>query len=537
MVALWSEVLGKHQISVLDNFFEIGGHSLKATRTISAIHKTFGVRLDLKTIFQNPTIADLGVIVSQAKEKLYQEIQPAPVAEYYDLSHSQKRIWLANRLTSVKYEYNVPYNFLLKGDIDQGILLKSLVKLIQRHEILRTKFVLVDDLPVQVIISSDRISFSLTYEDLVDSIDKQKLTGILIERISKEVFDLEKGTLMRAQLVKLEKDKYAFTVVLHHIISDAWSMEILLAELSIIYDSILKKKHDGLADLAIQYKDYSFWQNAIVKGGQLESERQYWLNKLKNLKTTVDLPYDRERRDNLLADGRSVSEKLSNEARNELQTLNSKYGTSYFMLLLAGIQTLLYRYCGSENISVGFPVAGRNHPALENQIGYYSNTLIFTGKFLPEDFLEDVIRDVKADVLESLENQNIPFDQVSEELNKTLKSTGSILFNVGLTWHDEVGIPGASDMTENFSAEVYSAPHNISITDLWFNGYEVDDTLVLSVDYNASLFERSTIETMLQRLIKILETLGRRPRTRISEIQFEDELVKSREEVSIHLRL
>ncbi|MEO1049774.1 MAG: amino acid adenylation domain-containing protein [Bacteroidota bacterium] len=539
LLSIWQEVLSRDSIGVDQNFFEIGGHSLKATRVISRIHKAFDIKLDLKSIFENPTIEGLAKLLGEKGQDQFEEIKPVQKADHYALSMAQKRIWLAWRLDKSSTEYNVPQAYKIEGGLDREVLQKTIESVIARHEALRTTFGIENDEPYQCIAPAEDFNFSLVYIDL-SSEDEQPANEraiLLAKEHAGQNLDLESGPLFKAQLIKTGEERYIFSIVLHHIISDGWSMEVLLSEISKTYTAKLKNEKPALPELAVQYKDFAAWHNDRLKGEQLLKLRQFWLDQMEGHTLTASIPFDKESRSETMAEGRTIKTTLETALSNQLMALNLDQKLSYYISILAAIKILISRYSGLQEILVGSPTAGRNHAALEHQIGYYANTMLFRTTLAPDSTVEQAIEAVRNTVLQAFDHEDYPYNAIVEDL--ALNTNGGLLFDTGFTWHDAAGVSQSDDDQSDelpFTIEPLKTGADTAITPLWFHGYQTDEGLELAIDYDASRYEKTTIEMLMSRLKKILESMTQQRDIKINDIAFEEK-VAPKAKMSIDLNI
>ncbi|MCW3101571.1 MAG: Nonribosomal peptide synthetase, partial [Bacteroidetes bacterium] len=384
LLAIWSEVLGigKEKISVKDNFFEIGGHSLKATRLVSRIHKEFEVRTELKDLFSNVTITQQATLISQSAKSRFENIAPAQLHDSYPLSSSQRRLWVLCQFQESSMAYNMPGVYVFEGIFNKEALGHSFKMLIERHEILRTVFKEDETGEVrQWIQTAEALDFSITYQDLRTDADREEKVKGPVQAFSEKAFDLSAGPLLRASLYQVEENKHVFSYVMHHIISDGWSMEILIREVLSFYNAYVKNEETALAPLPVQYKDYSVWQQQELSAERLKSHKEYWLKQFEGELPVLELQGDKPRPAVKTYNGSSLSCTIGKELSGELKAISQLQGGTLFMGLLAAVNTLLYRYTGQEDMITGSPIAGREHSDLENQIGFYLNTLALRARF------------------------------------------------------------------------------------------------------------------------------------------------------------
>ncbi|MFH6951147.1 amino acid adenylation domain-containing protein, partial [Flavobacterium sp. FlaQc-51] len=373
LVIIWEEVLGIEKIGTTDNFFELGGHSLSITQVINTIHKNLGRTVSFKNFFANPTISGISL---QLEDSGYESIPKCLLTTSYPLTASQSRLWLLSQLEGGSLAYNMPAAVKLEGIIDAMLFEESFRLLIDRHEILRTSFKINQQGEIrQYILETEQTNFRIDQKDLSGIENPQE--GILkyLQQKNNEVFNLEQGNLIRASLIKYKENQYVFFLSLHHIIGDGWSIEILISEIIQIYNSLKQGKEIDLAKLSIQYKDYAVWLNdELEKEGHKVSEK-YWLAQFSGEIPVLNLPGFKTRPFVQTYNGNTISHTFTKEFLTKLKEFSQQQDLTLFMLLMSAVNSLLFRYTGQDDIIIGTPIAGREHPELENQIGLYLNTL------------------------------------------------------------------------------------------------------------------------------------------------------------------
>ncbi|OQX12204.1 MAG: hypothetical protein BWK80_43990, partial [Desulfobacteraceae bacterium IS3] len=373
LVSIWKEVMNIGTLGIDDNFFELGGHSLMATRIVSRIHKIFEVEITLQEFFDNPNVRKLSRVVSRHSLSAYSEIEAVPEQEDYEVSHSQRRLWILDRMEENFTAYNQSAGFLFKGDLNISALKRAVYTVCQRHESLRTSFVTVNGEPRQKIRAIPELE--ITELDLRDAENKDESAKGYAGKEANLPFDLEKGPLLRVKILRLYDDSRLLLLNIHHIICDGWSVVLFENEILTLYKSFTKGEPAHLPPLKIQYKDYSAWHNRLLESDNIRASQEYWHKKLSGELPVLNLPTDYPRPAALTYKGNTATHLLSAELSASLDKFCREKEVSLFMTLLAGAKVLLHRYTGQNDIIIGSPIAGRIHPDLENQIGFFVNTL------------------------------------------------------------------------------------------------------------------------------------------------------------------
>jgi len=492
---LWKELLGLTRIGRRVSFFEIGGNSLKAIQLISKIYKEYQVLVKINEIFACATIEKLGAHIQQAIQPVVKAIPALPAQNTYALSHAQKRLWVINQTDTNKVSYNVPTAFEIKGNLDVNILAQTIGELVKRHEILRTTFVSLDGEPGQQIAPTLQGEL-LEYIDLRGKATKAGIQDWIAES-SHTVFDLEKGPLFKTALLHTNEQEYIYVVIMHHIICDAWSIEILNKEMLTLYDALTKGTSKIFTPLSIQYKEFAAWQNAAISGGAYKEHKKYWLQHLAGKLPRLDLPLDYPRPAQKKYSGKTTAFHIEGEAKDQLQAIAKQYDVSPFMLTLAILNILLHKHSGQDDIILGSPVAGREHPDLENQVGLYINTILLRNQVKKEEGLAELLAQVKRNTVKALTYQGYPFDILLDQLGFEPDRSRNVLFDIGFTYindniFQESG-PGAFDELE--VKEVDHELHDVK-ADIWFKVIETSSKFIFTITYSTDLFKPAFIERL-----------------------------------------
>ena len=514
--AIWEEVLARESISIRDNFFEIGGHSLNATQVVSRFHKVSGIELQFRDIFQYPTIESLAKVAQEKQQTLYQSIKPVEIQAHYPLSHAQKRLWLLHQIEENSIAYNMPVAFFLEGDLNCEALQKAFEDLIERHEILRTSFITVDGEPRQKVHKGKE--FHIEEVDLRKERHTVSNTEELQRSAAEEAqrpFDLRCGPLLRVKLLQTSETRYLLLFTMNHVIADGWSLGILVRELSSLYESYLHDTEYPLEILPLQYKDYAAWHAGILASEGVRADREYWHKKLSGEIPVLDFPSDYPRPPMQTFHGTTYRFRIDKAMTGKLKSLSAQKGASLFMTLTALVKVLLYRYTGQEDIITGVPVAGRQHKDLDGQVGFYVNTLALRDTICGDDGFADVLDKVKATATEAYDHQVYPFDRLVEELNLRRDLSRSPLFDVmvALQNTEEVrfDLPGIKVTRCDF-------PSTISKFDLTINFEETEDTIRVEIEYNTDLFKSERIERMAAHFLELMNGIVSDADQKIREI-------------------
>ncbi|MEO1514769.1 MAG: amino acid adenylation domain-containing protein [Bacteroidota bacterium] len=527
MLKIWQEVLGGEEIGMNDNFFDLGGHSLKAMKLISNVYRVFKAKLQLQEIFQHPTPADLMQLLGRQTDSTTTQIPKAATKELYEASPAQKRSWILSQFEGASTVYNVPGAFMLEGKLDRRAFRKALLSILSRHEILRTTFVTDDGELRQRIEAYDPERLQLEYINLSGTDEADDQLNDLIDQEYQQPFDLENGPLFRAKLIRFDRQRHAFLYTLHHIITDGWSMQVFFKELVEGYQLAAQSKPDQRPALAIQHKDYSEWLLKKLKQKDTESARNYWLQHLEGEIPVLDFPTDLPRPDLKTYNGRSIRLDIPKDLYEQLTQFCRQKNLSMFMLLLGAMKSLLARYTQQNDLIIGTVVAGRAYPELQDQIGYYTNTLPLRTQIDSKDSVASFFEKIRKVVLDAFTHQAFPFDDLVELLPLDRNISRSPVFDVLLT-HQNAGIfesetPSLGDLSVY---PVGSGTFESVRYDMEFIFTEFEDGLIASIGYNADLFVTETIERFSQHFLSWLQALLTQPDAQVNALSFIGETEK-----------
>ncbi|NSL85714.1 amino acid adenylation domain-containing protein [Chitinophaga sp. Mgbs1] len=516
LAEIWRELLQKEQISVKDNFFLLGGHSLKATRLLSSIRRKFQVALPLKSLFSHMVLEEQALLIAGAAQETHQRIQASPVMEDYPLSPAQRRFWILSQFPDAAAAYHMPGIYQLHGTLNIAALQQAFRGLVQQHEILRTVFR--EDAGGnirQVILPADVFS-GITCEEVSET-DMQPL----MEAFVSQPFSLTDGPLLRAALYGTAPDSYVLVYVMHHIISDGWSMGLLFKELLLRYHSLQSGMEPALQPLPIQYKDYAWWQQEQLQQSAATS-RQYWLQQLSGELPVTNLPADRLRPAVKTYRGDALNKRIPAALLQQLKTTVAAHDATLFMGLLAAVHTLLYRYTGQQDNITGSPVAGREHADLEGQLGLYLNTLALRVQTDGQGSYAELLQAVRRITLDAYAHQSFPFEELVNELRLPADLSRSPLFDVMVILQntDSHRIL-APEMMAGVSIRPWKGNTTVrSKFDLTFSFAEAGEELDLWLEYNTDIFDRSTIARIATHFTQLLKALLDAPQAKIGLVDY-----------------
>jgi amino acid adenylation domain-containing protein/non-ribosomal peptide synthase protein (TIGR01720 family) len=531
LVLIWQEILGREKIGIKDNFFEIGGHSLKATRLASHIYKEFEVKVSLRELFVNAVLEEQAKLIERSGKTLFSNILPVAQQSSYRLSSSQHRLWVLSQFKEGNIAYNIPGAFIFEGDLDYAALEYAFTILQERHESLRTVFKEEGLGEIRQYINSvANTGFRITCKDLRTEREKKGKLKDLVQSDFMRPFDLTSGPLIRVVLYQVEDHKWVFSYVMHHIISDGWSMRILIKELLLLYNAFSKGEVNPLTPLRIHYKDYATWQQEQLSGKALKDHKAYWLKQFEGDLPSLEFPGDKLRPVVKTFNGGVINRRINSRLSNEIKSLSQKQGSTLFMSLLAAVTTLLYRYTGQEDIIMGSPVAGREHIDLEDQIGFYVNTLALRMRFNEGDNFQQLLKKAKQITLEAYEHQLYPFDELVDNLSFQKDMSRNALFDVMIVLHNtNIDTDTEKQSLGDIKVNKYEdRGHEISKFDLTFNFTETRNEIHTSIEYNSDIYQKDTIERLGEHLEQLIESIIEFPEWPISQLNYISEQEKSR---------
>ncbi|MEW6736015.1 MAG: amino acid adenylation domain-containing protein, partial [Acidobacteriota bacterium] len=511
LVEIWTSILNNDQIGVLDNFFELGGHSLLAIQVISRVRAVFSLELPLRSLFETPTVAGLAEQIQILKRTeqglLVPPIMPITREQKLPLSFAQQRLWFLNQLEPNSTAYNISTALQLKGNIQLSALEYSFNEIIQRHESLRTTFKNIDGQPYQVI--SPNQYFKLEVDDLTHlpkstrEAEARRLAIVITQRS----FNLETGPLFNIELLRLDEQDHVLVLSMHHIITDGWSMGILMEEWTECYKAYCEGKQVLLSNLIIQYADFAYWQREWLQGEVLIQELSYWKRQLGGSLPVLQLPTDRPRPAVQSHRGARRSLTLSQDLSMELNKLSQHQNVTLFMTLLAAFKTLLFHYTGQTDIIVGTPIANRNQVAIERVIGFFINTLALRTNLSGRLNFVQLLQRVKEVCLEAYTNQDLPFEKIVEELQPERSLNHTPIFQVMFNMLNQTSQTSESLELFGLTAQELLPIEVGSKFDLNLYVSNKSEHINLTLVYSTDLFDEVTIYRLLKHFQQLLQCI------------------------------
>jgi amino acid adenylation domain-containing protein len=520
LAALWTELLGRPVLRRQDNFFELGGHSLLGTRLMALVRERFNIDLPLRGFFEEPTLGGQADQIEQQIRLSGGKILPSiePVLRRDDpipTSFGQQRLWFIQQMEKENVAYNISAAVRIRGRVNITALEQAVLCIITRHETLRTTFADLDGTPHQVISSKARLDLPIVdIEALKCAENPEQIISLGLRQESRRAFDLTQGPLLRASLFRANGGEHIFSITMHHIISDGWSMSIFVRELLNLYEAYTHSDQSTLPWLPLQYADYAVWQRDLFKDVELETEIGFWRGQVSGIEPLA-LPADRPRpsiqtysgaRQTLFLDGRLVG---------GLRLVGQENNATLFMTLLASFQVLLSRYSGQDDISVGTPIAGRTQIELEPLIGMFVNMLIMRSRVDSRVSFRQLLSHVRETALGAYAHQHLPFEKLIEALRPSRDLSRTPLIQAMLILHNEPDEPLAAPALD---IERIVHDSETSKFDVTLSLSERDSGLAGFVEYNTDLFDAETIARMVDHFIVLLGSITANPGARISSL-------------------
>ena len=485
LAALWGDLLQIDHVGVEDDFFALGGHSLLAMQLVSRIRTVLGRELPVRAVFEARTVSGLASRLEDADAAADRAhaLQPADRTQSLPLSFAQRRLWFLDQLEERSSTYHVDLAWQLDGPIDVDALRASITALVERHEALRAIFPSADGVPVQVITPAAPVP--------------------LATEESHQPFDLARGPLFRAALVRQDDARHALVLTMHHIACDGWSINILCRELSEIYAARIEGRSTRLAPIGLHYVDYAAWQQRWLASGAADRQLGYWTARLAGAPPSLDLPIDRPRPPVRTTSGARVSTRIPPELTQGLTALSRRHGVTLYMTLLAAFGVLLSRHTSQADIVIGSPTAGRPHADLEPVVGLFVNTLVHRITLTGDPSVADLLRHVRDGALDAYANGDLPFEALVEALHPTRDPGRTPVFETMFALQHEpdpvLTLPGVR-------ATPIDPRAGTAKFDLLLVMRAEAEGLRADFEYNTDLFDHTTIQRLCDRFVVLLES-------------------------------
>jgi amino acid adenylation domain-containing protein len=554
LAQVWEEVLSLNRVGIHDNFFALGGDSIKAVVLVNRLHQTLGLRIPIAVLFDSPDIASFSAYLNAQhpgavaristprpselpsavtdeselssdrapRSTLGSESELAPIERaprdgiaQWPLSFSQQRLWVFDQFEPGSCTYNIPTVVRLIGYLRILAMAQSFSQILRRHESLRTTFDNVDGRPVQVIASPEPAALRLVDLTSLGAHVRDAEARRLAEREAVRPFNLSRGPLLRSVLIRSTRQEYVSVVTVHHIVSDAWSMGVFTRELLAFYEAYSKGRPSSLSELPVQYADYSVWQREWLKGEVAESQLSYWRKQLNGIPPLLNLRTDRPRPAVQTYHGRNLTLAVPDRLTESLKAFSRNEGVTLFMTMLAVFNTLLYHNTGQQDIVVGTNVANRNRLETSGLIGFFVNQLVLRTDVSGGPTFRGLLGRVRRVVLGAYAHQDIPFDKVVEAVRPERSLSRTPLFQVKIDFNSIRPSSLSASGLRVIPLEVDTGPAHFELT---LAITDADDRLSLLVYYNTDLFETASVEWMLEDFVRLCEEIVARPEVTLSDL-------------------
>ncbi|MGO4294288.1 condensation domain-containing protein [Chitinophaga sp. RAB17] len=525
---LWQEVTGRKDIPVDGNLFELGAHSLDAVRVISRIRREFDISFSVKKIFDNPTIRKQVDEMQRANREKWEELTPTGILPAYELSPAQKRMWMLDQIQKDQTAFIIYGVYFIRGKLDTAAFIKSVHALVERHEILRTIFVKSGAGVQQVIQPFDPASCDAVYNDLTADPGKTTEVIAILNGHHRTAFDIGERPPFSVRLLQINPDEFIYTIAVHHIIADGWSVEIIKNELLQLYNAFSNRYRNPLPPLHTQYKDYAAWLQRKLSGDSLQQMRAYWLKVFDGERLQLNMPTDFPRPAIRTFQGNTSAFSINGELTAALRRVAQEKSASLFVSLLGCVVVLLYKYSGQRDITIGTDVAGRVNEDFENQVGLYLNTLALRTTFESTDSFTDLLDNIKENFWDAQQYQLYPIDDLVADLKIPANAGRLPLFDTFLLLQN-INRNGVDDtIAGDIRVEEYTLPGGPAKFDLTFIFKETEETLQLLMEYNTDLFLPETIDRLFNDLLLIMNALTTNGAQTVASIQ----MSRSEEEIA-----
>jgi amino acid adenylation domain-containing protein len=508
LAEIYSQVLGVERVGVSESFFDLGGHSLMATRLLSRIQQEWKIRLALRKVFERPSVEAMAAQIEDALGGAEGVEQTSLIGErrggLVPMSFSQQRVWFLHQMGGAASAYNIAGGLRMRGSLSEGALREALKGVVRRHEVLRTSYGEQEGEMVQIVHEDwecDLRVLDLRGEENAE----QELIGVGRQE-AEGGFDLEAGPVMRQVLVRMGEQEHVLVMVVHHIAADGWSIGVLMKEVGALYREEIARESgmevEGLKEMSLQYGDYAIWQRERLSGEVMEEGMRYWREKLAGAAEVLELPTDRARPVVQSYRGSVEVKEMREGLKEELEEVGRREGATLFMVMLGVFKVLLWRYTGQEDISVGTAIANREVWETEGMIGFFANTLVMRSSVRGEMRVKELLREVREAAVGGYAHQEVPFEKLVEDLHPQRDITRSPIFQVMFVLknapQEQFTLPG-------LDTELISIENGTSKFDLTLSMEEHDGRLFASAEYNVDLFQAATVKRMLNHLEMLLE--------------------------------
>ena len=501
IAATWGALLGVERVGIHDDFFELGGHSLLATQVISRVRTELGVELPLRALFEAPTVEAFAKRIEMQERSDSLPLTRVPREGALPLSFAQQRLWFLDQFQPGDASYNLAAAIRMEGALDVESLRRAFEELVRRHEALRTTFSTHQGSPQQLIHPPHAWSLSAVDLTAMPAQERETQARELALQDAQRPFSLSTGPLLRTQLVKLGDREHLLLLCMHHIVSDGWSIGVLVREVAALYEAFLQGQSSPLPELPVQYADYAAWQRQWLQGPVLDAQLDYWRQQLQGA-PTLELPTDKPRPAVRGVAGASLGFTFPRTLVEGLKALAHQEGASLFMALLASWQVLLSRYSGQTDLSIGSPIAGRTHAETEPLIGFFVNTLVLRARVDGGEDFRALLRQVRGTVLQAYEYQAVPFEKLVETLQPGRSLSHTPLFQSLLALQN---VPMGQMRLPHLTLSPLEFEGRTAKFDLSLVFTETPEGLSGTLEYSTELFEARTPARLVGHFQRLLE--------------------------------
>jgi amino acid adenylation domain-containing protein len=518
---IWREILGGGEVDIHDNFFDLGGHSLLATQVMSRVRKTFKVEVPLRRLFEFPTVATLAECIASASRADEYELRVPPLVPVerrgrMPLSFAQQRLWFLHQLEPETPAYNVPAAVRLNGQLNVTALEQSFNEIIRRHESLRTTFATDQTGPVQIIAPAQKLSLAVLDISALPERERELEAERIAADEARLPFDLSQGPVLRVRLLRLGEAEHILLLTMHHIVSDGWSVGVLVSEVGALYDAFAAGKPSPLADLKIQYADFAVWQRQWLKDEILDAQLSYWKDQLAGAPPFLNLPTDHPRTQIQNFRGATQVFVIPATITESLRALSRREGVTLYMTLLAAFQTLMSRYTAQTDIVVGSNIANRNRVETEATIGFFSNMLVMRTDLSGDPSFQELLVRVRETALGAYAHQDVPFEKLVEALQPPREPGRQPMFQTVFSLQNA---PMPALELAGLSLSLIEVNSGTAKYDLVLNMWDEDQELTGSLEYNTDLFEAPTISRLIKHFQSVLNNIADQPESRLGALE------------------
>ena len=519
VAGMFAEVLETPEVGPSDDFFTLGGNSMVATRLVSQLREVFDVEVPLRVVFEATTVEELAARLDELRGEeaglRLPPLEPTPRPAKVPLSFAQQRLWLVDRLSPGTAAYSMPAGVRLRGRLDAPALARSLEAIIERHEALRTTFFEEGGEPVQVIHPAMLLRLPVVDLESLEPGRRETAAFALCRAEARRPFSLEQGPLVRARLFRLAHQDHLLLLAMHHIVSDGWSLGVLVDEIARLYPARVAGRQADLPALPVQYGDFALWQRGWLRGEVLESQLRYWRERLQGAPGLIQLPTDRPRPAVQRFRGAHLDRVLDPPLAERLRQVTQERRVTLFMSLLVTFQVLLARLSGQGDVVVGSPIANRTRRELEGLIGFFANTLVLRTDLSDSPPFVELLRRGREVALGAQSHQDLPFERLVEELQPARALSYMPLFQVMFVLQNA---PMAPLDLEGLVLEPVQPETGGSHFDLTLRAWEEGDAVRLRFEYDVDLFDATTVARMARHFETVLESALARPRAPVLEL-------------------